>query len=379
MSDRRQEFRVGVVALATAVITVLLVSINTGASLNFGVSPSTIQIRVDRAPGVGPNTPIRKDGVLIGRVVSTSFLPEGGVLVTANLDRGAPIYETDECRIRPSSLFGDAVISFAYTGVAGQPVPIEPGAMVDGAALPDPIEALTSLQVDVAPTIDSIGEAADSITELTTRVNRALGDDFGGDQMNSLLDQAILALDQFSLTMQEMSRTMNNFDRMINDPQLQQAITQTANEAPQLLSDARATVQKATETLDSFGGVVTSAETNLRNLEGLTAPLGERGPELAGSLIAAVESLEGTLAELGMFATALSSSEGTVSKLLNDPLLYDNISIVVGNANSVIMRLDELLKRARPIVEDTRVITDKLAREPGRVISGAFNRGPGIK
>ena len=54
MSDRREEFRVGVVALATVAIVVLLVALNTGTSFSLGGgSPYDLEIRVDRAPGVG--------------------------------------------------------------------------------------------------------------------------------------------------------------------------------------------------------------------------------------------------------------------------------------------------------------------------------------
>lgn len=375
MSNRVQEFRVGVVTLVCSGIAALLATVGTGISLPFGPSPYTIEIRTDGAPGVGPNTPVRKDGVVIGRVVSTEFLPEGGVLVRAGIEPGSPIYQSDVCRIRPSSLFGDAVIGFSYVGGAADLTPLEAGATVDAVALPDPIEALTSLQIDVAPTIASIGRAANAVETLTTRLNNALGEDFGGDRVNSLLDEVSVAMSDFQATMQIMSRTMTQIDSLVSDPRLQEGI----RSVPELLTDARGTVQKAAETLDSFGGVVTSAEANLRNLEGLTEPLGERGPELSQKLISAVENLDKTLADASRFVTAVTDSRGSLNRLLNDPKLYDDVLRVVNNASAVLYRFDERLKQLRPILDDARVIADKVAREPGRPLSGAFNRGIGIK
>lgn len=375
MTSRTQEFRVGIVALVCAGIAAVLATVGTGVSLPLGDSTYAIEIRTDRAPGVGPSTPVRKDGVVIGRVVSTEFLPEGGVLIRAGIEPGAPIYESDTCSIRPSSLFGDAVIGFSYAG-GGAPVkPLEAGSMVVATALPDPIEALTSLQVDVAPTIDSIGRAAQSVETLTTRLNNALGEDFGGDRVNSLVDEVSVALSDFQATMQIMSRTMNQVDSLVSDQRLQQGL----QDIPLLLTDVRGTVQKATDTLDSFGGVVISAEANLRNLEGLTEPLGARGPELSQKLISAVENLDRTLADASRFVTAVTDSRGSLNRLLNDPQLYDNVLRVVNNTSAALYRFDERLKQLRPILDDTRVITDKMAREPGRIISGAFNRGPGLK
>ncbi|MEO0529882.1 MAG: MlaD family protein [Planctomycetota bacterium] len=375
MSNRGQEFRVGVVTLVAAGVTALLATVGTGVPLPLGSSPYTIKIRTDRAPGVGPNTPVRKDGVVIGRVESAEFLAEGGVLITAGIQPGAPIYQTDVCRIRPSSLFGDAVINFAYAGQGVEPVPLEAGSLVTAAALPDPIEALTNLQIDVGPTLQSIGAAADSVEQLTSRVNAALGDDFSGDRVTSVLDEVSVALNDFETTMAVMTRAMTQVETLVSDPALQQSV----KEVPALLSDARSTVNTATQTLESFSGVVTSAESNLRNLEGLTKPLGDRGEELSQSLISAVENLDRTLADASKFVTAVTDSRGSLNRLLNDPEFYNNVNTVVYNADVVIRELNERVKELRPVLYDARVFTDKIARNPGIIVRGAVRNGPGIK
>ncbi len=46
----------------------------------------TIHIRFTDAPGVRSDTPVKKSGVLIGRVSNVELLDEGGVLVTARID-----------------------------------------------------------------------------------------------------------------------------------------------------------------------------------------------------------------------------------------------------------------------------------------------------
>ncbi|MEO1496745.1 MAG: MlaD family protein [Planctomycetota bacterium] len=382
MTQRTQEFRVGVVALMAIIITVLLVALNTGASFRLTGSPYVVEIRVDRAPGVGPNTPVRKDGVAIGRVASTEFLPDGGVLVRANIDRGAPVYQTDTCRVQPSSLFGDAVISFSNAGglaPGATPQPFEAGKPILGRAVPDPIEALTSLQVEVGPAIASIGEAADGVAQLTNRVNAALGQDAVQGEIDTLIGDARTAMDQFTRTMALMQRTMGDIDALVNDPELRSGIDAAARDVPALLADARSTVQRAEQTLESFGGIVSSAEANLTNLEGLTKPLGDRGPELAQLLISAVERIDTTMADLARFAQALGQSEGTIGRLVNDPMLYDNAVTLVQNANTVLKEVYERAKELKPAIYDARVFTDKIAREPGRLVRGAFNDGPGIK
>ena len=52
---------------------------------------------------------------------------------------------------------------------------------------------------------------------------------------------------------------------------------------------------------------------------------------------------------------------------------------LVWNLNQTTNQLRPLLAMLRPILHDVRVFTDKISREPGRLISGALNRGPSIK
>ena len=73
MDERIMQFRVGVMVLATLIITAILV-------LLFGKVPSlvphatyTIYVRFPEAPGVTRDTPVRKSGILIGRVSDIRF------------------------------------------------------------------------------------------------------------------------------------------------------------------------------------------------------------------------------------------------------------------------------------------------------------------
>lgn len=379
MSDRTQEFRVGVVALATIVIVMLLVALNTGTSLPFGGTPYVVQIRVDRAPGVGPNTPIRKDGVLIGRVIETSFVPGGGVLVLANIQPGAPIYQSDRCRVQPSSLFGDAVINFSYDGDGVNPVPIEDGSQIPGEAVSDPIETITQLQVDIGPAIHSIGEAAEGITKLAQKLDSFMGVDIDPDEVTGLIAEARLSAEQFRNTMQKVSVVAEGIDEIFDADETKETMDQLAKDLPQLIADARDTVGRASTTLESLGGVIESAETNLNNLQGFTKPLGDRGEELAGMLTGSIENLGQALGDIAEFTAALSNSQGTIARLVNDPTLYDNLSTVIGNTNIVLVQANDFIKTLRPVAADARVFMDKIAREPGRLVGGAINRGPGIK
>ena len=108
MNDRVMQFRVGVVVLATAIITGILIVL-------FGDLPSLVQatyplkMSFSDARGVADGTPVRKNGILVGRVTSVELDEKGGVSVVASVDSYVPIYKDEQPRIS-TTLLGDAEI-----------------------------------------------------------------------------------------------------------------------------------------------------------------------------------------------------------------------------------------------------------------------------
>ena len=111
MDERVIKFRVGVMVLATLIIAGILV-------LLFGDTPSlvrddyTIYMHFNDAPGVSEGTPVRKSGILIGRVRSVRFAEQGGVIVEAEIYRDVKLYHSEVPQVSGSLLGGDVVIQF---------------------------------------------------------------------------------------------------------------------------------------------------------------------------------------------------------------------------------------------------------------------------
>ena len=83
--------------------------------------------------------------------------------------------------------------------------------------------------------------------------------------------------------------------------------------------------------------------------------------------------LDDTLQQAAMFTKALNQSEGTLGKLVRDPKVYDDLAQAAATVN-------KLTKELRPIVDDVRVFTDKIARHPEQLgVRGAIDRRPGLK
>ena len=355
MNDRVMQFRVGVMVLATAIIAGILVVL-------FGDLPSLVQatypLKMDFADarGVSQGTPVRKNGILVGRVATVTLNERGGVTVVADIDSYVPIYKDEQPRIA-GTLLGDAEISL----VPGRIVPprqrLAKEEVLTGAVSRDPFEVFATLEPKFGATLDSLAEASASVTKLSTNLDRMfLGED---DKFENMVRKTEAALDNFSVA-------MNNINDVMGDPKAREKMKAAIEALPEVLADLRTTVQ-------GIGTTVDTADRNLRNLEGLTKPLGDRGGEMVAQIDRTIGRLDETLRQAALFTKALNESQGTLGKLVRDPQVYNDLAQAAQNVS-------KLTKDLRPIVDDVRVFTDKIARHPEQLgVRGALDRRAGLK
>jgi phospholipid/cholesterol/gamma-HCH transport system substrate-binding protein len=159
---------------------------------------------------------------------------------------------------------------------------------------------------------------------------------------------------------------MRNIDDVMGDPAARMKIKDTIGALPDVVVDLRKAVQ-------GIGTTVDTADRNLRNLEGLTKPLGDRGSEMVAQIDRTIGRLDETLQQAATFTKALNESQGTLGKLVRDPKVYDDLAQAAATVSA-------LTKDLRPIVDDVRVFTDKIARHPEQLgVRGALDRRPGLK
>ena len=222
------------------------------------------------------------------------------------------------------------------------------------------------MQGDLRSTIQALGRAGDEVAELADRLNRVLGGQ-DMDRVAQLVDKLEVALDRFGAT-------MGHIDDIIGDEQLKKNLREGLTELPTMVADAK-------EIFAALEMVANSADQNLKNLQGFTRPLGERGDQIVAILEDSVGNLEQLLAGAATLINNFTKSEGLVGRLLNDPKFADDAEGVLRNANLAIYQVREILanvnvvvKRLRPIIDDVEVIADKVARDPARIARGVLNR-----
>jgi len=355
MNDRVLQFRVGVMVLATAIIAGILVVL-------FGDLPSLVQatyplkMSFSDARGVAGGTPVRKNGILVGRVKSVMLDERGGVSVVADIDAYVPIYRDEVPRIS-STILGDAEIQLVPGHIVPPRQRIDPQEVLRGGMSRDPLEAFTNLEPKLAAALDTLGKASDAVEKLANNIDHMFAG--GNDRFEKLVGKTESALDAFNTA-------MKNIDDVMGDPAAREDIKDTITALPEIVADLRRTVQ-------GIGTTVDTADRNLRNLEGLTKPLGERGTAMVAQIDRTIGRLDETLQQAALFTKALNESDGTLGKLVRDPQVYQDLAQAAATVN-------KLTKELRPIVDDVRVFTDKIARHPEQLgVRGALDRRPGLK
>jgi phospholipid/cholesterol/gamma-HCH transport system substrate-binding protein len=363
MDERVLRQRVGVVVLAAALITAFLVARFGDLPLPWGPGTYTIFVKFPYAPGVTAGTPVRKNGVQIGRVTNVELLKESGVRVTTEIHSDIPVLETETARISTASVLGDAIIEFVPTRFDLPPgPPLEDRTEItNGQVQGNPLDVLVNLEADMRTALGSINRAGTEV-ELTARnLNTAIGNN--DDQIPRLAQKAERALDQFS-------QAMTSINEVFGDEKMRAGLKQTLTDMPAFMQEARGTLKTADEAFNGFKTVSDRASRNLENLENFTKPLGERGPQIVDNLDGGVANMNELLEQLVTFTDGLNSREGTLGQLLHDDKLYRRLDRTLANA-------EDITSRIKPILDDIRIFSDKIARDPRQLgLKGALDRRP---
>jgi phospholipid/cholesterol/gamma-HCH transport system substrate-binding protein len=414
MNERQMQFRVGVIVFATMIIGGLLVALS-GPSwvgwLPWGRNSYLVGIKVDRAPGVAKSTPVRKNGILIGRVKSIDEQSDG-IVVWAEVNGKSPLYKEYEPHVR-TNVLTDATVEFDFDykhkKLAADAQPVSDGFVFEnGVADGDPLESLAKLgelKDQFGKASLALEDAGKQVGELAANLNKVFGDKNQSGRVGDLVETTNRAMGQFE-------QTMRAVNEIIGDPQpeaVQQGIGQPPTNRPsgiqpqgvqpspvlppgvqppgvqpptdgqqlrrrlrQGINDFPEAIQQFKITMDKFQEVLKSANKNLKNLEGFTEPLGQKGSDVANALIKAVTGLDQLIVDLNSVTQAINSRQGTIGRLLyDDGTAYNDVKQLMKNINVVLNDIHNLTYRLQPVVNDARIFMDKIATEPGRIISGA--------
>jgi phospholipid/cholesterol/gamma-HCH transport system substrate-binding protein len=357
MDDQNIKFRVGVMVLAALLILgILIMLVGEVPSLVRGTY--TVNVKFRDAPGVAPDSPVRKSGIRIGRVSSVQFDEENdGVIVGLAIDSGVRLRRSDVCRIS-GGLLGDATLQFVPSGRKGAPTDlITDGEFLTGEASSSPLQAIGNLEGSLGQAIHSVSTAGDEITKLAQKVNRFFETDDG--RIARIVDRTDQALESFTTT-------LDSVNSILGDEQVKADLRRAFSELPGFLQESRAAVEGIQQTVQLAGQ-------NLRNLQGVTEPLGKKGPEMVEKIDRSVGRLDELLSQFVRFGRQINEQRGALGQLISNPELYDRLNRAATN-------IEQLTAELKPIIRDARLFSSKIAAHPELLgVRGAIKPSSGIK
>ena len=378
MDENILKFRVGIFVVIALCILGILIFLNSEG----WVPQYTVIVKPLTAPGVTVGTPIRKNGILIGRVRKVTT-EDDHVRLELAVNAREKIYVNEVCSIGAESILGDAVVEIL-------PKPAdERGALVSDfdtmttfSVKRNPLEFIdmfAELKPELSQTLKvvrdgaaSVQQAGVGIRDLSTTVQDVFENE--NSEVKALLKDFRLMSQKAQAALDNFNRIFENVNRVVGDPELKGQIKNALAEIPKIFQEVRVTVADTREAINAFGEVPDNINKNLDNLKDFTASLKKRGPEILDQVNSSLQNVDQFVNEIRQFTSSLKnlqSSEGTIGKLLNDPEIFDT-------ALDTVKRIRDISVKIEPAVNDLRNFADQLARDPGVLgVRGALDRRPG--
>jgi phospholipid/cholesterol/gamma-HCH transport system substrate-binding protein len=374
MDERLLQFRVGVVViLASLIIGILIFLFGEGWTPQYAVT-----LRAKSAPNVTRNTPVRKNGILIGRVARVETV-DRGVVVSLNIKRNEKIFQDEVAQIGTESFLGDAVIEIVPGTAEIRGPQLRPGdEMVNVRVKPNPMEAVDvfiELKDTVADAIGSVKRAADTVDQagqgigkVADTIQESLGNE--NSDVKVILENIRRLTETADTALGTLNGVMQKLDEFTADEEFKGDLKETIKGLPDFFKDAKTTMADARDAINQFKSVGERADVNLGNIEAFTKSLGENGPGTLEKLRTSLDGIDRLVKNVDEFAAALNSEQGTLGRLIKDPSLYDNLNATLENAREVSYRL-------KPLMNDLRLFADGLARDPSQLgVRGALQHKP---
>jgi len=372
MEERVMQFYVGVFCIVSLIGAAIMLVL-------FGKLPPltgrtyAVHARFDYASGVGKDTPVRKSGILIGRVSDVQLTDDDAkVLVSMNIYSDKKIFWNEDCCL-VRDLLGDTALAFIPNAKrAAKRQPIEPGTILDGLAPEDP----TGLKRALQGPIDTVEETGKALTAASRQLGEA------AERVEKILN--VEAEQNVQDILRDAAKSLKALQKVFGDEETQTKFVESLRKLPETIDSMNRTFHATDETLRQFTQpspadgrtpierMVRTIEMTERTIHKFSEPAGPGQLAPADQVAKALNDMGEVASLVRSVVARIDSGEGTVGALLKDRELYDRLNRTVRN-------LEEVSRKLRPIVDDARVFTDKVARHPGVIVRDAVRPGAGIK
>jgi phospholipid/cholesterol/gamma-HCH transport system substrate-binding protein len=360
MTDKQLQFRVGLFVIsAFGVIAAMAVLF--GEFQGIFSKQYQLLVHFDSAPGVLTGSPVRVNGIPIGRVDDLILDKErGGVLLILKIDEEHE-FRSDSMVMLQQSLLGDAMLEFT-PGTSDEP--LDRSKVLEGKPAFDVMAVIQRMESQLGTTMATFESTSKEWQIVARNINKLVDTDEGN--LGDVVEQTVVSLREFTTTMSTAGKAFDSANRVIGDKKTVENLRKAMAGLPLIVNETQATIRAMRQT-------VTSINANLKNIEGVMQPLAKHTTSIVVRLDKSLANLQGLTSDLRMISQMATKKDGSFQKFLSNPSLYRELE---RSATSMALLLENL----NPVVRDMRIFADKVARRPELIgVGGALRPSSGLK
>ena len=387
MSSRRMEFFIGMMVIGI-IAGVFVMTILFGSERGFFVGNKGGQrmtIVFEKGGGISQNSLVLKNGIKIGRVYSVELVDSSDrseVHVSFELDPNYKLYSNEYAKIN-RTILGDASIEFVDDPkYVGEIFEIGKDDVIPGKNTGDLMGTVSNIEGDLAQALQNINKASEGVSEFMKNINDFIGDDVEREAKKERLQDVFTNL---AGTLESIKSLADNLDLVVSDEEIVSNIRTTTSEAPKLLKQVNDLTNGAQNFMDSaqeIGNEIRSTlsrakttfdlvDKNLDNVSVFTASLAEDGPQMMSALNESSAEVKTTISNIRNAVLNISDLAATLNEKIDDPnsplgVLTDNET--ADSLRHIIKNAEEISQKLYPILDDTRVFTNKIAHRPSSLV-----------
>lgn len=290
-----KELKAGVIALLAIVGFVVLFQFMKGRSLF--TTDNIFYAQYDNVEGLAQSSPVSINGLKVGQVdkIIPHTFKDGKIdfLVKITVDNNFEFSKNSTLEIfEPGLMSGKEMrINLMYGGPTAKDGDTLKGAFKLG--------TLGSLSSQVGPVKDQLQTVLYRVDSLMSSANQVV------NAQNR--EEIRLLLSNLNKTVGALQTTAGNINSLVghNDPKLQK-----------VLDDASLTMQSGKVTLDKYGNLAESIDTQKLN--------------------ATIANLDNTVGKLNQVISGIDNGQGSLGKIMKDDQLYNNLNAASTNLNTLL-------------------------------------------
>ncbi|WP_295204085.1 MlaD family protein [uncultured Chryseobacterium sp.] len=290
-----KELKAGLIALLAIVGFVVLFQFMKGRSLF--TTDNIFYAKYDNVEGLAQSSPVSINGLKVGQVdkIIPQTSKEGKIdfIVKITVDNNFEFSKNSTLEIfEPGLMSGKEMrVNLAYGGATAKDGDTLRGAFKLG--------TLGSLSSQVGPVKDQLQTVLYRVDSLMSSANQVV------NAQNR--EEIKLLLANLNKTVAALQTTAGSVNSLVghNDPKLQK-----------VLDDASLTMQSGKVTLDKYGNLAESIDTQRLN--------------------ATIANLDATVGKLNQVVTGIDNGQGSLGKIMKDDQLYNNLNAASTNLNLLI-------------------------------------------